>query len=106
MNTDFRGRSVLKIITVNGFEPLMNQGDAKAENMMMSIWYGKESHKCDGNIYGYSCLAHIVKTKTKKAIGKKYSFFKVVSNYFQPNFEVDYSFQYRYRTKSISFLFY
>lgn len=24
MGTDFRGRSVLKIITVNGFEPLMN----------------------------------------------------------------------------------
>ena len=29
----------------------------------------------------------------------------MVSNYFEPNFNVDYSFQYRYRTKAISFFF-
>ena len=82
MGTDFKGRSVLKIITINKFEPLMNQSDAKAENMMMSIWYGKESHKCDGNIYGYSCLSYITMTKTKRALGKKYSFLNVITNFF------------------------
>jgi hypothetical protein len=30
----------------------------------------------------------------------------MVSNYFEPNFNVDYSFQYRYRSKAISFYFY
>ena len=29
----------------------------------------------------------------------------MISNYFQPNFNVDYSFQYRYRSKAISFFF-
>jgi len=106
MGLDFRGRSVLKIITENDFEPLMNQGDPKAENLMMSIWNGKESHKCDGNIFGFSSLAFISNSRTKKAIGKKYTFWKVVTNYFVPNMEVDYSFQYRYRMRSISFLFY
>ena len=106
MGTDFKGRSVLKIITVNDFEPLMNQGDPKAENMMMSIWYGKESHKCDGNIFGYSSLAFIATSKTKKALGDKYSFWRVATNFFIPNLDVDYNFQYRYRTQSISFMFY
>jgi hypothetical protein len=30
----------------------------------------------------------------------------MISNYFEPNFNVDYSFQYRYRSKAISFYFY
>jgi len=66
--------------------------DPKAENLMMSIWYGKESHKCDGNIFGYSSLAFIAKTKTKRALGKKFSFFRIVTNFFTPNLDVDYDF--------------
>jgi hypothetical protein len=30
----------------------------------------------------------------------------MVSNFFEPNFSVDYNFQYRYRSKAISFFFY
>lgn len=40
---DFRDRSLLKIITDNGFEPLMDENDPKAENIMMSIYQGKET---------------------------------------------------------------
>jgi len=69
----------------------MNQGDPKAENMMMSIWYGKESHKCDGNIYGYSSLAFIAASKTKNFFGKKHTFMRVITNFFTPNLDVDYS---------------
>jgi hypothetical protein len=92
MGTDYKGRTVLKSITVNEFEELMDINDPKAENLMLSIWSGKESHKCDGNIYGYSMLAFITMSKTKKAIGKKYSFSKVINNFFTPNFDVDYKF--------------
>ena len=60
----------------------MDGKDAKAENLMLSIWSGKESHKCDGNIYGYSMLSHILMSRTKKAIGKKYSLMKVITNFF------------------------
>lgn len=73
---------------------------------MLSIWNGKESHKCDGNIFGYSSIAFIAQSKTKRALGKKYTFGKAVTNYFEPNYDVDYNFQYKYRTKAISFMFY
>ncbi len=67
---DFKGRSVLKIITENQYEPLMYEKDPKAENLMLMIWHGKEATMCDGNIYGYSNLAHILMTKAKKISGK------------------------------------
>ena len=54
LDTDFKGRSILKIITANSFEPLMHEDDPKAENLMVEIWQGKEATKCDGNLYGYS----------------------------------------------------
>ena len=66
MGTDFKGRTVLKIITQNHFEPLMDEEDPKAENLMLMIWHGKEATRCDGNIYGYSNLMHLLTTKAKK----------------------------------------
>lgn len=69
MDTDFRDRTVLKMIIVNSFEPLMHENDPKAENLMVKLWHGKEATKCDGNIYGYSNLSHILWTKAKKLSG-------------------------------------
>lgn len=106
MDQDFQGRTVIKIITVNSFESLMDEMDPKAENLIVMIWHGKEATRCDGNIYGYSNLMHIITTRAKKMSGKSTSFLQMVSNYFEPNFTVDYSFQYRYRSKAISFFFY
>jgi hypothetical protein len=48
----------------------MYEKDPKAENLMLMIWNGKEATSCDGNIYGYSNLAHILMTKAKKISGK------------------------------------
>ena len=80
----------------------MDENDPKAENMMLRIWHGKEATKCDGILNGYSSLTHIMKSSTKKLTG---SFMNIISNYFKPNFQVDYSFQYRYRRKAVSFSF-
>ena len=104
MDTDFKGRTILKIVTENLFEPLMHEDDPKGENLMVKLWEGKEATKCDGNIYGYSNLSHIIWTKAKKTGGKA-SFFQLISNFFQASFTQDYTFQYRYRTRSISFYF-
>lgn len=68
---DFRGRTVLKTITQNNFEPLMDEDDPKAENLMVLIWYGKEATKCDGNIFGFSNLSHIIISKAKKISGRE-----------------------------------
>jgi hypothetical protein len=43
MGTDFKGRTVLKTITLNDFEDLMDEEDPKAENIMLMIWHGKEA---------------------------------------------------------------
>mmetsp|Transcript_39182 Transcript_39182/g.37574 ORF Transcript_39182/g.37574 Transcript_39182/m.37574 type:complete len:166 (+) Transcript_39182:1560-2057(+) len=69
MGMDFKSRSVLKIITGNQYQPLMWEKDPKAENLMLVIWNGKDATKCDGNIYGYSNLSHILMTKAKKISG-------------------------------------
>ena len=66
MSKDFKGRTVLKIITMNSFEPLMDDEDPKAENLMVQLRYGKEATLCDGNIYGYSNLSHLMVSKSKK----------------------------------------
>ena len=89
---DFKGRSVLKIITINNFESLMDEHDPKAENLMLMIWHGKEATRCDGNIYGYSNFLHILTTKAKKISGKQTTLMQMITNYFEPNFKVDYSF--------------
>ena len=75
MGVDFKGRTVIKAITENEYNPLMAEGDPKAENIMLIIWNGKESTKCDGNIYGYSTITHLLMNNTKRVSGKDGSFF-------------------------------
>jgi len=64
MQEDFQGTSLIKIITQNKYEPLMEEEDPKAENIIGLLWDGIESTKCDGNIYGYSSFMHILSTGT------------------------------------------
>ena len=87
---DFKGRWFLKIVTENYFEPLMDDQDPKAENIMRAIYKGKESTKCDGNIQGYSSLTHILRTsapKTRMELNIKF-----FTNSFKPNYDVNYYF--------------
>lgn len=63
---DFKNWSVLKIIALNKYQFLMDENDPKAENMMMGIWQGKETNKCDGIMSGYSSMSHIMNSPTKK----------------------------------------
>jgi hypothetical protein len=102
---DFRNRTVLNIICNNNLSPLMHDSDPKAEDLIMEMWEGEEATRCDGNIFGYSNLAHILFKKSKKVTDPTTSYYSIVSNYFEVNFKVDYTFQFRYRTKSIEFYF-
>jgi hypothetical protein len=74
MDKDFQDRTVIKIITENSFESLMDEMDPKAENLIVMIWHGKEATRCDGNIYGYSNLMHIITSRAKKISGTGTSF--------------------------------
>lgn len=44
----------------------MSEEDPKAENLIQSVWHGSESTKCDGSIFGYSNLMHMMFTKAIK----------------------------------------
>ena len=44
----------------------MDENDPKAENIIVMLWDGPESKKCDGNIYGYSSFMHIIKSGGKQ----------------------------------------
>ena len=105
---DSRDRSLLKIITDNEFEPLMDDKDPKAENIMMSIYQGKEATRWDGSIKGYSAIYHFITTNPKKMESNEKGIkrlFKFFTNYFEANYTFDYNFQYRYRSHSIYFIF-
>jgi hypothetical protein len=79
---DFNGRTVLNIICNRGFDPLMSEEDPKAENLIMNMWQGKEATRCDGNIYGYSNMTHILLQKNKKVTNPATTYFEIISNYF------------------------
>lgn len=104
-DTDSRNRSLLTIITDFEFEPLMDENDPKAENILMSIYQGKETAKCNGNINGYSSIYHIITTFPKMVKGDRFNWLRFVKNNFKPKYEVNYNFQYRYRSHSINFIF-
>ena len=79
----------------------MSEEDPKAGNLIRNIWFGQEFTKCDGNIFGYSNMTHILLTRAKRADGAT-SFFNIVSSGFEKNFHVDYTFQFVYRKMAIS----
>jgi hypothetical protein len=80
----------------------MEEKDPKAERVMMMIWRGKEAAHCDGDILGYSNLVHVIQSKPKKIMERNRSqFMQIVTNFFEMNIKMNYSFQYRFRIESI-----
>ena len=107
MSKDFNDRSLIKIITENNFGLMMDDNDKKAERVMMMIWQGKEAAHCDGDIFGYSSLVHIMWSRPKRVMRRNnHSFMQIVTNFFTMNDNLNYSFQYRFRIESIQFYFY
>lgn len=83
----------------------MSEQDPKAENLIRNIWHGDEFTKCDGNIFGYSNLTHILLSRAKRADATT-GFFEIVTAGFMRNFQVDYTFQFKYRSMAISEYFF
>lgn len=103
MDVDFQNRSVLKIICECEFGPLMAEDDPKPENIMNNIYVGKGATKCDGNIAGYSTFMHILNSKPSKSADN--SLLEMITNSFEYNKDLDYSFQHCYRSRAINMFF-
>jgi hypothetical protein len=60
MDRDFTGRTIINIICYQRFAPLMSEEDPKAEDLIIDMWMGAETTRCDGNISGYCNLMYIL----------------------------------------------
>ena len=69
----------------------MSEEDPKAGNLIRNIWFGEDFTKCDGNVFGFSNMTHILLSRAKRADAAT-SFFEIVSQGFEKNFHVDYTF--------------
>lgn len=103
LDKDFSNRSVLQIITECQLEALLSEEDTKSENIIQTIYIGKDSKLCDGNMYGFSNCLHILSEEPK--VSKDSDFEGILKSDFNYKLGVDYSFQHRYRKKSIFFFF-
>ncbi|MFO0116907.1 MAG: hypothetical protein ACK521_04600 [bacterium] len=69
MDTDFKNRTVLNLITTYRYVPLM--GDEKVSVLLDELWEGKLTYECDGAISYFSKLTFLVNNSIMKLPGKK-----------------------------------
>jgi hypothetical protein len=69
MDADFLDRTVLKLITDFGYEPLLK--DVKVSALLDELWVGKNSYECDGRVTDFSMLTFLASAPIKKLPGKK-----------------------------------
>lgn len=104
LDSDFKDRTSLKIITSNSFVPLFSS--IKLSILIEEIWTGKESFECDGNTNDFSLLHYLITSPARKIPGKRMKPIKLFNNNFQPSFKSQkFWYQYKYRHKSISYIF-
>ena len=70
----------------------MDENDPKAERVMMILWQGKEAAHCDGDVFGYSNLVHILFSRTKKVRDfSSTTLMQIITNFFEPNATLNYA---------------
>jgi len=57
LDTDFKDRTLLKIITINEFAPLLKS--YKLNVLLNEIWEGKNTFECDGQITNFSLITFL-----------------------------------------------
>ena len=105
MDSDFKDRTLLKIITVNKFDKLFE--NYKVEVILEEIWQGKYTFECDGELKDISLLTHLATSPVKKLRSQRVNFRDLIFNGFSyQNFkDQNYWFQYKFRTTSISYIY-
>ena len=107
MDVDFKNRTVLKIIVECELSELLSEDDPKAYSIMIGVFNGEESNNCDGSIYGYSNMMHIIASKAVKDTEGNIGLWECVTNSYkrEEGYTMDYTFQHRFRSKSINYFF-
>ena len=104
LDTDFRDRTLLKIITKNSFAPLFST--YKVNVLLQEIWVGKNSYECDGQMSDFSLVHYLATNRAKKIPGKTMSFRDLILQNFSVNIDDQkYWYQYKFRHFSISYIY-
>ena len=100
MDHDFKNRTVLHLITYNGYAPLMSA--SKVTVLLDKLWQGKLTYKCDGRVSDYSKLTFMANEKMKTLPGKDIKFTEILALKFEPNITAEqYGVQYKFRKSSV-----
>lgn len=67
MEIDFLDRTVLKIITDEGYSQLLSA--PKCSALLSELWVGKSSYACDGRSTDFSMLSYLYGAPIKKLPG-------------------------------------
>jgi hypothetical protein len=67
MEVDFLDRTVMKLITIEGYECLLKH--PKTDALLDELWVGKSSYECDGRITDFSMLSYLWGATIKKLQG-------------------------------------
>lgn len=81
LDIDFKDRTVLKIITSNGYVELMQ--NEKVSILLEEIWVGKHTYECDGKFIDFSLLTFLLNAPIKKLPGKTITPMELLSNNFK-----------------------
>lgn len=104
MDTDFKDRTVLHLITYSGYAPLM--ADQKIAALLDELWVGKLTYDCDGKNEDFSLLAFLARAPVKKLPGQTIKVQQLLSNKFSVQIvEENFAYQYKFRRASIAVLF-
>ena len=104
LDNDFKDRTVLKLITINDFVPLM--GNAKISILLDEIWVGKHTYECDGRLSDFSMLTYLASAPIKKLPGQRIKIQHILSNNFTVHIdEGKFWYQYKFRHTSIAYIF-
>lgn len=102
-DSDFTGRTVMKIITSCSLEQLLSESDPKVESLMNTIFMGNEAQMCDGTVTDFSTMLNMLFSEAKK--DKNANFLSIITMQFKHVLDKDYFFQHRYRSRCIYFYF-
>ena len=102
--TDFKGRSALRLSTDDGLEPVIKS--LKVEELIETLWTGKESYEWDGRTSCYSKLFYINETSLRFLKGKTFTITDLVKQNFKIQIEDEkFWYQFQFRRHSIEFIF-
>lgn len=68
MDTDFKNRTVLHLITYEGYARLMSNDKIAA--LLDELWVGESTYACDGRISDFSMLTFLAGAPIKKLPGQ------------------------------------